>query len=96
MHVQVSKLERVLKEERAAREQQVSELEGYTAQLEAELEAEQKRRLNEQLRALIEGAPFVMYKSSEIQERHVWFRYQLVQSLAIKPSCAIACHNLYL
>ncbi len=71
----MSKLERVLKEERAARERQVSELEGYAAQLEAELEAEHKRRLNEQLRALIEGAPFVMYKSSEVSERHVWFRY---------------------
>jgi len=71
----VSKLERVLKEERAARERQVSELEGYAAQLEAELEAEHKRRLNEQLRALIEGASFVMYKSSEVSERHVWFRY---------------------
>ena len=74
MQLQVSKLERVLKEERAARERQVSELEGYAAQLEDELEAEHKRRLNEQLRALIEGAPFVMYKSSEVSERHVWFR----------------------
>lgn len=70
----MSKLERVLKEERAARERQVSELEGYAAQLESELEAEHKRRLSEQLRALIEGAPFVMHKSSEISERHVWFR----------------------
>ena len=74
VRVQVSKLERVLKEERAARERQVSELEGYAAQLESELEAEHKRRMNEQLRALIEGASFVMYKSSEVSERHVWFR----------------------
>ena len=71
--VQVSKLERVLKEERAARERQVAELEAYAIQLEDEL----KRRLNEQLRALVEGAPFVMYKSSEVQQRHVWFRSAL-------------------
>ena len=72
--MQVSKLERVLKEERAGRERQVSELEAYATQLEMELEAEQKRRLSDQLRALVEGAPFLLYKSSEIQERHVWFR----------------------
>ena len=72
--VQVSKLERVLKEERAARERQVSELEAYAVPLEDELEAEHQRRLNEQLRALVEGAPFIMYKSSEVQQRHVWFR----------------------
>ena len=73
--VQVSKLERVLKEEKAGRERQVAELEAYAAQLEDELELEHRRRLNEQLCALIEGAPFVMYKSSEVSERHVWFRY---------------------
>ena len=72
---QVSKLERVLKEEKAARERQVAELEAYAAQLEDELELEHRRRLNEQLCALIEGAPFTMYKSSEVSERHVWFRY---------------------
>ena len=72
--VQVSKLERVLKEEKAAREQQVAELEAYAAQLEDELELEHRQRLSEQLCALIEGAPFIMYKSSEVSERHVWFR----------------------
>lgn len=72
--MQVSKLEGVLREERAARERQVSELEAYAVQLEDELAAEHKRRLSEQLRALVEGAPFVMYKSSEVQQRHVWFR----------------------
>ena len=72
--LQVSKLERVLNEERAGRERQVSELEAYATQLELELEAEQKRRLSDQLRALVEGAPFLLYKSSEVQERHVWFR----------------------
>lgn len=71
---QVSKLERVLKEEKAARERQVAELEAYAAQLEDELELEHRRRLNEQLCALIEGAPFIMYKSHEVSERHVWFR----------------------
>ncbi|KAL3130535.1 hypothetical protein ABBQ38_008347 [Trebouxia sp. C0009 RCD-2024] len=71
--VKVSKLERVLKEEKAGRERQVAELEAYAAQLEDELELEHRRRLNEQLCALIEGAPFIMYKSSEVSERHVWF-----------------------
>ena len=72
--MQVSKLERVLKEEKAARERQVAELEAYAAQLEDELELEHRQRLSEQLCALIEGAPFIMYKSSEVSERHVWFR----------------------
>ena len=70
----MSSLEKVLKEERAANERQVSELEAYAGQLEMELEAEQKRRLSDQLRALVEGAPFLLYKSSEVQELHVWFR----------------------
>lgn len=74
--MQVSRLERVLKEEKAGRERQVAELEAYAAQLEDELELEHRRRLNEQLCALIEGAPFIMYKSSEVSERHVWFRYR--------------------
>lgn len=84
--VQVSKLERVLKEEKAAREQQVAELEAYAAQLEDELELEHRQRLSEQLCALIEGAPFIMYKSSEVSERHVWFRSQSYLRLLLTSS----------
>lgn len=57
MLIKVSKLEKALREERALRERQVSQLEGYTQSLEAELGAEHRRRLAEQLRAVIEG-PF--------------------------------------
>ena len=87
--VQVSKLERVLKEEKAARERQVAELEAYAAQLEDELELEHRRRLSEQLCALIEGAPFIMYKSSEVSERHVWLRSLLLPITAHNLLCTI-------
>lgn len=83
----MSKLERVLKEEKGARERQVAELEAYAAQLEDELELEHRRRLGEQLCALIEGAPFIMYKSSEVSERHVWFRSLLNQTCVHSVQC---------
>ncbi|KAK9808686.1 hypothetical protein WJX72_001889 [[Myrmecia] bisecta] len=71
--VKVSKLERLLRDERLERQRLVSEAEGLAAQLEAELAAERTRRLSEQLRALIEGARFVMHKSTGAEPRHVWF-----------------------
>ena len=53
---------------------QVTDLESYVSQLESELSAEQRRRQTEQLRALIEGARFLLHKSTGASERHVWYR----------------------
>lgn len=66
----------MLREERAAHAHQVAELEAYSNQLEAELAAEMKRRLAGQLRALIEGARFIVHKQTAVQERHIWYRYK--------------------
>jgi hypothetical protein len=54
--VKVAKLERLLREERERREQETSELMAINRRLELELLAEQRRRMSEQLRAIIEGA----------------------------------------
>ena len=52
----------------------MTDLESYVSQLESELSAEQRRRQTEQLRALIEGARFLLHKSTGASERHVWYR----------------------
>lgn len=65
----------------------MTDLEGYVSQLETELSAEQRRRQTEQLRALIEGARFLLHKSTGANERHVWYR--CVCNALLSRSCCM-------
>jgi len=58
-------------EEKAAEE--LAAMEEQLQYLEKELEAERRRRLSEQLRAIIEGAYFTMHKASDSSGRHLWY-----------------------
>ena len=56
--IKVAKLEATLRQERAAAEAATGQLQATVARLEAQVTLEAERRLSEQLRAIIEGAPF--------------------------------------
>ena len=72
--VQLAKLERKLGEEEEGRRQDVAKAEARIRSLEGELAAEHRRRLSEQLRALVQGAPFIFHKAHSAEQRTIWFR----------------------
>ena len=54
--VQLTRMERQLRDERLAADVKAAQLEGTVRRLEAQVAAEQQRRQSEQLRAIVEGA----------------------------------------
>ena len=72
--MQMAKLERKLLEEEEGRKNDVARAEARVRSLEGELAAEHKRRLSEQLRALVQGAPFIFHKAHSAEQRTIWYR----------------------
>ncbi len=72
--LQLAKLERKLGEEEEGRRGDVARAEARIRSLEGEMAAEHKRRLSEQLRALVQGAPFIFHKAHSAEQRTIWFR----------------------
>ena len=72
--LQIAELERSLLKAEEGRKNEVARAEAQVRSLQGELAAEHKRRLAEQLRALVQGAPFIFHKAHSAEQRTIWYR----------------------
>ena len=69
----IVKLERALTIERNVHQNEVQALEDQLKKAQKILDASRRRRTNESLRSLLEGARFTVHRKTKSKSRHVWY-----------------------